>query len=52
MITIPAGVRITWGMGPTDVRKGIDGLYMLVQEVLKLDRESLPFCLGFTLDAA
>jgi transposase len=43
MITVPAGVRIYLGMGPTDMRKGIDGLSMLVQELLKLD----PFlCIG------
>ena len=43
MITVPAGVRIYLGMGPTDMRKGIDGLSMLVQELLKLD----PFlCVG------
>jgi transposase len=40
MITVPAGVRVYLGMGPTDMRKGIDGLSMLVQELLKLD----PFC--------
>jgi transposase len=37
MITVPAGVRIYLAMGPTDMRKGFDGLSMLVQEVLKLD---------------
>src|SRR5215470_9564961 len=37
MITVPAGVRIYMAMGPTDMRKGIDGLAMLVQELLKLD---------------
>ncbi|TAN57539.1 MAG: transposase [Rhodospirillales bacterium] len=35
MITIPAGVRIHLAMGVTDMRKGFDGLAMLVQEVLK-----------------
>jgi transposase len=40
MITVPAGVRVYLGMGPTDMRKGIDGLSMLVQELLNLD----PFC--------
>jgi hypothetical protein len=33
MITVPAGVRVYLGMGPTDMRKGIDGLSMLVQEL-------------------
>jgi transposase len=35
MIVIPAGVRIYLAMGPTDMRKGFDGLSMLAQEVLK-----------------
>lgn len=35
MITIPAGVRIHLAMGVTDMRKGFDGLAMLVQDVLK-----------------
>jgi hypothetical protein len=33
MIAIPPGVRIYLAMGPTDMRKGFDGLSMLVQEV-------------------
>jgi len=37
MITDAAGGRNNLGMGPTDMRKGIDGLSMLVQELLKLD---------------
>jgi transposase len=37
MITVPAGVRVYLAMGPTDMRKGIDSLSMLVQELLKLD---------------
>jgi transposase len=35
MISIPPGVRIYLAMGPTDMRKGFDGLSMLAQEVLK-----------------
>ena len=35
MIAIPQGVRIYLAMGPTDMRKGFDGLSMLAQEVLK-----------------
>ena len=38
MIAIPAGVRIYLAMGPTDMRKGFDGLSMLAQEVLKQER--------------
>ena len=37
MITVPAGVRVYLAMGPTDMRKGIDSLSVLVQELLKLD---------------
>jgi transposase len=37
MITVPGGVRVYLAMGPTDMRKGIDGLSMLVQELLQLD---------------
>jgi transposase len=40
MITVSAGVRVYLAMGPTDMRKGIDSLSVLVQELLKLD----PFC--------
>ena len=35
MIAIPPGVRFYLAMGPTDMRKGFDGLSMLAQEVLK-----------------
>jgi transposase len=43
MITVPAGVRIHLACGATDMRRGFDGLSMLVQEVLKQD----PFlCIG------
>ena len=43
MITVPAGVRIYLAMGPTDMRKGMNGLSILAQEVLKQD----PFlCVG------
>jgi transposase len=35
MIAIPSGMRIYLAMGPTDMRKGFDGLSMLAQEVLK-----------------
>ena len=36
-MTIPAGVRIYLACGPTDMRKGFDGLSMLAQDVLKQD---------------
>lgn len=35
MIALPSGVRIYLAMGPTDMRKGFDGLSMLAQDVLK-----------------
>ena len=37
MITVPAGVRIHLALGPTDMRKGFDGLSLLAQEVLRAD---------------
>ena len=37
MILVPAGVRVHIALGVTDMRKGLDGLAMLVQEVLKQD---------------
>jgi transposase len=37
MITVPAGVRVYLAMGPSDMRRGFDGLSMQVQELLKLD---------------
>ncbi len=37
MITVPAGVRIHLALGATDMRKGFDGLSLLVQEVLRAD---------------
>ena len=37
MISVPAGVRAHLAMGPTDMRKGFDGLSLLVQETLRLD---------------
>ena len=37
MIVIPAGVRIHLALGATDMRRGMDGLALLVQEVLRQD---------------
>ena len=37
MIPVPAGVRVWLAAGHTDMRKGFDGLAMLVQETLKRD---------------
>jgi transposase len=37
MIPVPAGVRVWLAAGHTDMRKGFDGLSVLVQEKLKRD---------------
>lgn len=37
MIPVPAGVRVWLSVGHTDMRKGFDGLAVLVQEKLKAD---------------
>lgn len=40
MMIVPAGVKVHLALGYTDMRKGMDGLAMLVQKELKRD----PFC--------
>lgn len=37
MIVIPPSMRVYLAMGPTDMRKGFDGLSVLAQETLKQD---------------
>jgi transposase len=37
MIGLPSGVRVFLACGHTDMRKGIDGLAMLAQQVLQQD---------------
>jgi transposase len=37
MMIVPAGVKVHLALGYTDMRKGMDGLAMLVQETLKKD---------------
>ena len=37
MITLPSGVRVWLACGHTDMRKGMDGLAMLAQQVLQED---------------
>src|SRR4051794_17201325 len=37
MIPVPTGVRVWLATGHTDMRKGFDGLALLVQETLKRD---------------
>jgi transposase len=40
MIPVPTGARVWLASGHTDMRKGFDGLALLVQETLKRDRHS------------
>jgi transposase len=40
MIAFPAGVRVWLATGHTDMRRGFDGLALLVQEQLKRDAHS------------
>ena len=40
MIPIPTGVRVWLATGHTDMRKGFDGLALLVQETLRRDPHS------------
>jgi transposase len=37
MIPVPSGARVWLASGHTDMRKGFDGLALLVQETLKRD---------------
>jgi transposase len=37
MSLLPSGVKVHLALGITDMRKGLDGLAMLVQGVLKQD---------------
>ena len=37
MMIVPAGVKVRLALGYTDMRKGMDGLAMLVQDTLKKD---------------
>ncbi len=43
MMMVPAGVKVHLALGYSDMRKGLDGLAMLVQGTLKQDR-SLVIC--------
>ena len=40
MIAFPAGVRVWLATGHTDMRRGVDGLALMVQEKLKHDPHS------------
>jgi transposase len=41
MISLAGGLRIYVATRPTDFRKGIDGLALVVQETLGLDRSAV-----------
>ncbi len=49
MIPIPSGVRVWLATGHTDMRKGFDGLALIVQETLKRDPH---ICVGHGYVAA
>ena len=40
MIPVPTGTKIWVACGPTDMRRGFDGLALLVQETLRQDPHS------------
>lgn len=40
MIPVPTGVRVWLATGRTDMRKGFDGLALLVQETLRVNRRA------------
>ncbi|RAI33231.1 IS66 family insertion sequence element accessory protein TnpB [Rhodoplanes serenus] len=42
MISVPTGTRVWLATGHTDMRKGFDGLALLVQETLRHDPHSGP----------
>jgi len=42
MMLVPAGIKVHIAVGYTDLRKGLDGLAVLVEQILQKDL-SLPF---------
>ena len=40
MIPVPSGVRVWLATGPTDMRRGMNGLAIQVQETLRWDAHS------------
>jgi hypothetical protein len=52
MIPIPAGVRVWLATGHTDMRKGLDGLALIVQETLKREIRIAAICSSFAVAAA
>ena len=43
MIPVPSGARVWLAAGHTDMRKGFDGLALLVQEMLKRDPHGVAY---------
>lgn len=37
MMLVPAGIKVQMAVGYTDLRKGLDGLAVLVEQVLEKD---------------
>ena len=50
MISISSGARVWLATGHTDMRKGFDGLALIVQETLRRDR--IPAICSFFVAAA
>jgi transposase len=48
MIPVPTGVQVWLATGHTDMRKGFDGLALMVQEKLKRDPHELDQLLPWT----
>ena len=42
MMLLPSGARVWLATGHTDMRRGFDGLALIVQETLKRDPQILP----------
>jgi transposase len=51
MIPVPSGVQVCLASGHTDMRKGFDGLALLVQETLKRNPHNA-ICSSFAAGAA
>ena len=51
MIALPSGVRVWLACGHTDMRKGMDGLAMLAQQVLQ-EARSAASCSLFAVNVA
>ena len=52
MIPMPSGVRVWLAAGHTDMRKGFDGLALLVQETIEARSRMVAICLCSAAGAA